>query len=101
MSDQFVAETASYTNIQETNIHTLRGIRTRDPNNQAAADLRFRRSCDRDGHQLIHWATTFVSVHSYTHITDLLLVEGYVTIVLCANCYLYVCVDFVKFIARV
>jgi hypothetical protein len=44
-SDQPVAEASSYTgqnNIetQETNIHALSGIRTRDPSNQAAADLR-------------------------------------------------------------
>jgi hypothetical protein len=44
-SNQPVAETSTYTgqhNIetQETNIHALSGIRTRDPSNQAAADLR-------------------------------------------------------------
>jgi hypothetical protein len=43
-SDQPVAETATYTgqhNIeaQKTNIHAPSGIRTRDPSNQAAADL--------------------------------------------------------------
>jgi hypothetical protein len=46
-SDQPVAEASTYTvqhNIetQETNIHALSGIRTRDPSNQAAADLRLR-----------------------------------------------------------
>jgi hypothetical protein len=46
-SDQPIAEASTYTgqhNIetQETNIHALSGIRTRDPNNQAAADLRLR-----------------------------------------------------------
>jgi hypothetical protein len=46
-SDQLVAEASSYTgqhNIetQETNIHTLNGIRTRDPSIQAAVDLRLR-----------------------------------------------------------
>jgi hypothetical protein len=44
-SDQPVAEASTYTgqhNIetQERNIHSLSGIRTRDPRNQAAADLR-------------------------------------------------------------
>jgi hypothetical protein len=47
MSDQSVAEASTYTgqhNIetQETNIHSLSDIRTRDPSNQAAADLRLR-----------------------------------------------------------
>jgi hypothetical protein len=46
-SDQSVAETSTYTgqhNIetQETNIHALSGIQTRDPSNQAAAYLRLR-----------------------------------------------------------
>jgi hypothetical protein len=45
MSDQPVAETSTCTgqhNItQVTNIHVWSGIRTRDPSNQAAADLRF------------------------------------------------------------
>jgi hypothetical protein len=46
-SDQPVAETSTYTGqhnteTQETNIHALSGIRTRDPSNQAAADLRLR-----------------------------------------------------------
>jgi hypothetical protein len=44
-SDQPVSETSTCTgqhNIetQETNIHALSGIRTRDPSNQAAANLR-------------------------------------------------------------
>jgi hypothetical protein len=43
-SDQPVAEASTYTRHhdkkQETNIHALSGIRTRDPSNQAAADLR-------------------------------------------------------------
>jgi hypothetical protein len=37
MSDQPVAEAT-----QETNIHALSGIQTRDPSNKAAADLRSR-----------------------------------------------------------
>jgi hypothetical protein len=46
-SDQPVSETTTCTgqhNIetQETNIHALSGIQTRDPSNQAAADLRLR-----------------------------------------------------------
>jgi hypothetical protein len=46
-SDQPVAETSTYTgqhNIetQETNIHAPSVIRTRDPSNRAAADLRLR-----------------------------------------------------------
>jgi hypothetical protein len=46
-SDQPVSEASTYKaqhNIetQETNIHALSGIRTRDPSNQAAADLRLR-----------------------------------------------------------
>jgi hypothetical protein len=37
---------------QQTNIHAPRGIRTRNPSNQAAADLRLRPRChwDRRGH---------------------------------------------------
>jgi hypothetical protein len=47
MSDQLVTEASTYAgqyNIQtqETNIHALSGIRTRDPSNQDAADLRLR-----------------------------------------------------------
>jgi hypothetical protein len=47
-SDQLVAEASTYTGqhiieTQETNIHALSGIRTRDLSNQAAADLRLRR----------------------------------------------------------
>jgi hypothetical protein len=47
MSDQPVAETSTYTgqhNIQtqQTRIHAPKGILTRDPSNQAAADLRLR-----------------------------------------------------------
>jgi hypothetical protein len=47
MSDQPVSETSTCTgqhNIetQKTNIHALSGILTRDPSNQAAADLRLR-----------------------------------------------------------
>jgi hypothetical protein len=46
-SDQPVAEASTYTeqhNIetQETNIRAFSGIRTRDPSNQAAVDLRLR-----------------------------------------------------------
>jgi hypothetical protein len=41
-SDQLVAEAATYTTqqTQETNFHALSGIRTRDPSNRAAADVR-------------------------------------------------------------
>jgi hypothetical protein len=50
-SDQSLAEASTYTgqhNIytQETNIHALSGIQTRDPSNQVAADLR----CKPRGH---------------------------------------------------
>jgi hypothetical protein len=46
-SDQPVVEASTYTGqynveTQETNIHVLSAIRTRDPSNQAAADLRLR-----------------------------------------------------------
>jgi hypothetical protein len=45
-SDQPVAETSTYTEhsiwTQETNIHAPSGIRTRNPSNQAAADLLLR-----------------------------------------------------------
>jgi hypothetical protein len=46
-SDQPVAEASTYTrqhNIetQDTNFHVVSGIQTRDPSNQAAADLRLR-----------------------------------------------------------
>jgi len=50
--------------VQETNVHTLNLIRTCDPSNPMAADLRLRRPGHRDGHQLVHWATTFVFVHN-------------------------------------
>ena len=42
MSDQLVSEAAIFTTKQthETNIHALSGIRTRDPSNRAAAELR-------------------------------------------------------------
>jgi hypothetical protein len=51
-SDQPVSETSTCIgqhNIetQETNIHALSGIRTYDPSNQAAADLRLRPRGDR------------------------------------------------------
>jgi hypothetical protein len=52
-SDQPIAEASTYTGQQyinkKTNIHAPSGIRTRDPNNQAAADLWLRRlgHCDR------------------------------------------------------
>jgi hypothetical protein len=47
MSDQLVAKASTHTGqhnteTQETNIHVLSGIRTRDFRNQAAADLRLR-----------------------------------------------------------
>jgi hypothetical protein len=55
-SDQPVAEASTYTgqhNIetQETNIHAPSGIRTRDPSNQAAADLRRRPRGHWDRHK--------------------------------------------------
>jgi hypothetical protein len=56
-SDQPASETSTYTGqhnmeTQETNIHALSRIRTRDPSNQAAADLRLRPRCYR-GRQLV------------------------------------------------
>jgi hypothetical protein len=48
MNDQLVAEAATYTQTKEINIRALSRIRTRDPNNQAAEDLRLRPY----GHQL-------------------------------------------------
>jgi hypothetical protein len=58
-SDQPVSETSTCTgqhNIetQQTNIHALTGIRTRDPSNQAAADLRLRPRGHRRRHVLGH-----------------------------------------------
>jgi hypothetical protein len=55
-SDQPVTETSTYTgqhNIwtQETNIHVPSGIRTRDPSNQAAAELRLRPRGHWDRHR--------------------------------------------------
>jgi hypothetical protein len=52
-SDHPVSETSTYTgqhNIetQETNIHALSGIRTRDSGNQMAADLRLEPCVHRD-----------------------------------------------------
>jgi hypothetical protein len=49
-SDQLVAEAATCTTqqTQETNIHALRGIRTRDPSTKAAADLRLEPHSYRD-----------------------------------------------------
>jgi hypothetical protein len=48
-SDELVAQAASYTlqQTQETNIHTIIVIRTRDPSNKAAADLRLRPLSDQ------------------------------------------------------
>jgi hypothetical protein len=53
-SDQPVSDTSTCTgqhNIetQETNIHALNGIRTRDPSNQAAADLTLDRAATEVG----------------------------------------------------
>jgi hypothetical protein len=49
MSDQLVAEAATYTQqTQETNIHALSRIATRDPGKQAAADQRRRFRSHRD-----------------------------------------------------
>jgi hypothetical protein len=63
-SDQPVAEASTYTgqhNIetQETNIHALSGIRTRDPSNQAAADLRLRPRGYRGRHIYIFTYTCY------------------------------------------
>jgi hypothetical protein len=57
-SDQPVAEASNYTGqhyieTQETNIHALSGIRTRDPSNQAAADLCLRPSAYQSRIQLL------------------------------------------------
>jgi hypothetical protein len=51
-SDQLVAEAATYTTqqTQETNFRALSGIRNRDPNNQAAEDLRLRTHGHRASH---------------------------------------------------
>jgi hypothetical protein len=62
-SHQPVAETSTCTgqhNIetQETNIHAISGIRTRDPSNQAAADLRLRPRGYR-GRLPVHYALIF------------------------------------------
>jgi hypothetical protein len=61
-SDLPLSETSTYTgqhNIetQETNIHALSGIRTLDPSNQAAADLRLRPHGYRG--RLYQWYSTF------------------------------------------
>jgi len=51
MSDQLIAEATSFTirNKQKRrNIHALRGIRTDNPNSEAAADLRLRTHGHRD-----------------------------------------------------
>jgi hypothetical protein len=60
-SDQTVTETstcAGQHNIetQETNIHALSGIRTRDPSNQAAVDLRLRPRGYRGRHRFDYTA---------------------------------------------
>jgi hypothetical protein len=52
-SDQPVAKASTYprqhnVQTQDTNIHALSGIRSRDPSNQAAADLRLRPCGHRD-----------------------------------------------------
>jgi hypothetical protein len=62
-SDQPVAEASTYTgqhNIytQETNIYAPCGIRTRDPSNQAAADLRLRSRDHWDRQDLIYEYTS-------------------------------------------
>ena len=50
MSDQHVTKTATYTTqqTQEMNIHALSGIRAREPNIQAVADLCLRVQGHRD-----------------------------------------------------
>jgi hypothetical protein len=57
-SGQPVSETSTCTGqhnteTQETNIHALSGIRTREPSNQAAANLRLRPRGYRGRHSLI------------------------------------------------
>ena len=47
MSDQPVAKATTYTE-QQTNIHVLSGIRTRDPSSRAVADLCVRPKDHRD-----------------------------------------------------
>jgi hypothetical protein len=80
-SDQPVAEASTYTghhNIetQETNIHALSGIRTRDPSNEAAADLRLRRRGYRRRLIIFHlfiylFCDSHVSLHVFLSKTHL------------------------------
>jgi hypothetical protein len=68
-SDQPVSETSTYTGqhnteTQGTNIHALSGIRTRDPSNQAAADLRLRPRGYR-GRQLYDRLYIYVYIYIY------------------------------------
>ena len=62
-NDGPVTEAATYTtsNKHETNIHTLNGIRNRDPSNREAADLRLRPHGHRDRHELITKQLYFLS----------------------------------------
>jgi hypothetical protein len=74
-SGQPVAKASTYTrqhNIQtqETNIHALSGIRTHDPSNQAAADLRLRPRGHWDRHMLVyHTELFFCSWISHRHLS--------------------------------
>jgi hypothetical protein len=63
-SDQPAADNTTYKHNKQTNIHALSGIRTRDPSNQAAADLTLDRTAteiDQYGicpmEIIIHFAT--------------------------------------------
>jgi hypothetical protein len=62
MGDQPFAETATYTkqSKQETNIHDLSGIGTRETSNQAAADLRLRPHASKIYFLPQFWNTTEV-----------------------------------------
>jgi hypothetical protein len=66
MSDQPVAEAATCTTqqTQETSIHALIGIRTRDPSSQTAADLRLRPHKHREQGQINHFLSLYFSRHS-------------------------------------
>jgi hypothetical protein len=82
-SDQPVSETSTYTGqhnieIQQTDIHALSGIRTRDPSNQAAADLRLRPRGYRDRQSRTIWMylyvlNLYIKIPSTQHFTQVLL----------------------------
>jgi hypothetical protein len=95
-SDQPVSETSTCTgqhNIetQETNVHALRGIRTRDPSNQAAADLRLRPRGYRGRH--LPYNIIIIRVYEYHYrITSLSLLKSVIETDYCLHSWDTLCI---------